>query len=243
MGSEDEKDPATAAAVTVKLPTFWAANPRAWFTQADAQLALRKVTCDQTKYWYVVAALDQDTAARVVQFLEHPPTSNAYKRLKDHLIKTFELSDDERADRLLDIAELGDRRPSELAEEILRLNGQHGGHFLLRRIFIRALPSALRNVLAASETQDLRDLGLEADRIIATTRRANCSASIAAAAAAAADEHFLPSQDIDAIGSERRLCFYHKQFGSRATRCRAPCDWSSKPAGNARGGSRRGRRA
>jgi hypothetical protein len=63
---EDEKDFATAAAVAVKLPTFWAANPRAWFAQADAQLALRKVTCEETKYWHVVSALDQDTAARIV---------------------------------------------------------------------------------------------------------------------------------------------------------------------------------
>jgi hypothetical protein len=114
----EDKDSATAVAVAVKLPTFWAvklptfwaANPRAWLVQADAQLALRKVTCEETKYWHVVSALDQYTAACVVQFLERPLISNAYNYLQEHLIKTFELSDDERADRLLDITETAARR-------------------------------------------------------------------------------------------------------------------------------------
>ncbi|ELT95239.1 hypothetical protein CAPTEDRAFT_211108 [Capitella teleta] len=56
---------------------------------------------------------------------------------------------------------------------------------------------SLRNVLAASETQDLLDLDLEADRVMATTRRANYSANLAAAA----DDDLAVSQDIDVVGT------------------------------------------
>ena len=45
--------------VAVKLPTFWAAQPKVWFAQAEAQFKLRKITSDETMYFHVVAALDQ----------------------------------------------------------------------------------------------------------------------------------------------------------------------------------------
>ena len=45
-----------ADAVTVKIPPFWTHSPTAWFAQAEAQFVLRKITEDDTKYYYIVAA-------------------------------------------------------------------------------------------------------------------------------------------------------------------------------------------
>ena len=53
-----------ADAVTVKIPPFWTHSPTAWFAQAEAQFVLRKITEDDTKYYYIVAALDSATATR-----------------------------------------------------------------------------------------------------------------------------------------------------------------------------------
>lgn len=227
------------AAVTVKLPTFWSSNPRAWFVQADAQFAIRNIKEDQTKYYYVIAALDQDTAVRCVEFLERPPVSDVYRQLRDFLIRRFELSEEERGDRLLDIGDLGDRRPSELMDSILQLNGSAPQHFLLRRIFLRALPPALRNALATSTTEDLRDLAREADRALASTKKSTSVTALCSAEAAAYGEEHV----VDAVGARRRhLCKFHVQFGVRARRCVQPCDWKPSPpwksAGNARGGPR-----
>ena len=47
-------------AVAIKLPTFWAQQPKVWFLQAEAQFHIRKITDDTTKYYHVVAALDQE---------------------------------------------------------------------------------------------------------------------------------------------------------------------------------------
>ena len=63
-------------AVSLKLPAFWTSQPKVWFQQSEAQFALRNITADDTKYYYVVAALDQDSAQRVIDFLENPPEEN-----------------------------------------------------------------------------------------------------------------------------------------------------------------------
>ena len=52
-------------AVAIKLPTFWAQQPEVWFLQAEAQFHIRKITDDTTKYYHVVAALDQETCLQL----------------------------------------------------------------------------------------------------------------------------------------------------------------------------------
>ena len=84
MGKEDDKE---INAMAVKLPAFWPSNPRAWFGQAEAQFTLRQVTSEETKYAYVVASLDQQTAARCIAFLERAQSADKYKTLKKQLIR------------------------------------------------------------------------------------------------------------------------------------------------------------
>lgn len=62
-------------AVSIKLPTFWTAQPHVWFQQAEAQFTICGITADETKYAYIVAAMDQDTASRLLDLLSHPPTN------------------------------------------------------------------------------------------------------------------------------------------------------------------------
>ena len=52
-------------AVAIKLPDFWPENPEIWFVRVEAQLRSRSVTPDQTKFDYIVSALDSTTAAEV----------------------------------------------------------------------------------------------------------------------------------------------------------------------------------
>ncbi|KFD47308.1 hypothetical protein M513_11818 [Trichuris suis] len=60
-------------AVSLKLPTFCTSQSQVWFEQVEAQFNLRQISADTTKYYYVVSALDHDTACRVIDFLRHPP--------------------------------------------------------------------------------------------------------------------------------------------------------------------------
>ena len=71
-------------AVSIKLPTFWTAQPHVWF-QAEAQFTICGITADPTKYAYIIAALDQDTASRLLDLLSNPPTDNKYETIKIRL--------------------------------------------------------------------------------------------------------------------------------------------------------------
>ena len=71
-----------ADAVTVKIPPFWTHSPTAWFAQAEAQFVLRKITEDDTKYYYIVAALDSATATRAVSILSQPPITGNMRTLR-----------------------------------------------------------------------------------------------------------------------------------------------------------------
>lgn len=112
-------------AVSLKLPTFWTSQPQVWFAQAEAQFNLRNITVDETKYYYVLSALDQATAARLLDLINQPPDRNKYDALKKRLVDTFGLDKRERASRLLHVRPLGDSKPSTLMDEMLALLGDH----------------------------------------------------------------------------------------------------------------------
>lgn len=228
---------AVAAAVTVKLPGFWCSGSAAWFFQAEAQFALRGITVDDTKYYHVVSALDASTAMRAASVLQDPPADAKYQALKDFLLGAFEPTEAERGERLLAVVDLGDRKPSELADHILALNGAASQHFLLRSLFLRAMPAAVRNAISTSPLKDLRQLALEADKVAAT-----CAGP---SFAGASTEQFPTDPEALAVGAadrkSRRLCRYHQRFGRSAKRCCSPCDWTTNPPrrqGNAWAGPR-----
>ena len=80
------------ATVSLKLPPFWTHKPNTWFNQIEAQFALKNISNDQTKYFYIVAALDADTADRIEDTIDNPPSCNKYDTIKEKLLQAFTLS-------------------------------------------------------------------------------------------------------------------------------------------------------
>ena len=152
-------------AVSLKLPTFWTSTPTTWFAQAEAQFIVRNITNDDTKYYYVVAALDSSTANRAKSLLVAPPTNNKYDAIKKFLTSAYELSNYERATALFNLAGLGDSKPSELMDTMLGLMGDNKPCILFHHLFLQQLPTYVRSQLAHRDFTDLRQLSLEADNI------------------------------------------------------------------------------
>ncbi|XP_045105049.1 uncharacterized protein LOC123500391 [Portunus trituberculatus] len=142
MSKEDGKEQQNA--VALKLPTFWTTQPQVWFEQAEAQFHIRQITADTTKYYYVVGALDQETAGHVIDFLRHPPSDDKYEEIKKLLSNTFGLSRRARAARLLHMDGLGDRKPSMLMNEMLTLMDGHKPCFLFEQLFLEQMPEDIR---------------------------------------------------------------------------------------------------
>lgn len=81
-----------AAAVSVKLPEFWKTDPEMWFAQAEAQFILGNVIGDDTKFYHIVAKLDQSVICHVADLVSNPPPVDKYRSIKDRLVARFALS-------------------------------------------------------------------------------------------------------------------------------------------------------
>ena len=79
----------SVSAVSVKLPEFWHDDPEIWFVRVEPQLWSRSVTQDQTKFDYVIASLDNRTAAEVKSVLLNSPAENKYNAIKEALLSAF----------------------------------------------------------------------------------------------------------------------------------------------------------
>ena len=143
-------------AVSLKLTTFWTAQPRTWFMQAEAQFNLRRITVDDTMYYHVLAVLDQDIASRLLDLISNPPAENKYVALKQRLLETFDLTEQERAASLLHIRTLGDSKHSALMDQMLGLMGDHPPCFLFRQLFLERMPEDIRAQLTGYKHEDCR---------------------------------------------------------------------------------------
>ena len=68
--------------VPVKLPPFWPDNIETWFVQAESQFCLRAVTISQTKFDFLIQAMPQEVAIKVLDLIRNPPTKNPFQYLK-----------------------------------------------------------------------------------------------------------------------------------------------------------------
>ena len=147
---------ATAAAVhavSLKLPTFLASRPDVWFQQTEAQFALRNITDSTTKYFYLLTSLDPVVAERTAGDVAAVPTEGKYEYIKSKLMEVYGLTDDQKADRLLDLSGLGDWKPSQLCAHIQSLTVSQD--VLMRRIFLRQLPEDVRVQVTALDADTL----------------------------------------------------------------------------------------
>ena len=218
-------------AVSLKLPTFWSKQPKIWFAQAESQFTIRKIVASDTKYHYVVAALDQETAARIPDRLQQiPDGDDPYKQIKDRLLGVYDMSDYERASALLHLSPLRDQKPSELMDKMLGLLGEHKPDFLFRQLFLEQLPSQVRSVLVHSKVTDCKDLAKAADSLQESTQHLPTSGDINKVSTKKPKR--TDKTTSDKSDNAPRMCFYHKKWGNNAHRCLQPCTWQgNSPAG------------
>ncbi|KAG0437402.1 hypothetical protein HPB47_017460 [Ixodes persulcatus] len=121
-----QQDPANAN-TTPPVPTGTAAGggtpaavisdaaslgPEVWFAQVEAQFSLTRITQDRTRYDYVVTHLDSRYANEIRDILDNPPAANLYQHLKTELTRRLSLSEDQKFRKLIQSAELTERKPA-----------------------------------------------------------------------------------------------------------------------------------
>ena len=133
-------------------------------SSSPAQFRSKSIIIDQTKFDYIITALDNRAAAEVKAVLLNPPEQGKYNALKTALLNAFGKSQLQKDAELINISGLGDKKPSAFLRYLESLNNDAD---TLRRVFFLAqLPSQVRAILAAQEFPNLQELALAADRII-----------------------------------------------------------------------------
>ena len=137
--------------VYIKLPPYWPSDPHIWFAQVEAQFATKRITKPQTKFAYVVSALQPEVAQEVRDILLAPQDENSYDKLKHELIKRTSASEQRRLQLLLSEEELGDRKPSQLLRRMQQLLGERQIEAtILKQLFLQRLPTNVQLILAAA---------------------------------------------------------------------------------------------
>ena len=240
-------------AASVKIPEFWSKSPEVWFAKVEAQFGTKNITQDQTKYDYVVSALDMETAEEIQAILLHPPAKEKYHSLKTMLISTFGKSQIQKDMELLNLNGLGDRKPTALLRKINALNDDP--QTLKRALFLTNLPSEMRTILAAQNIADIQALAKAADNVwearfaagsrqtvdsveteIQETNRETVSPVTYAAKSRRPIQQPTPDRNFHKTFKEKNssrpishsrrqahICYYHTRFGTDARRCEAGC--------------------
>ncbi len=192
------------AAANLKLSPFWSDTPATWFAMAECQFHLRRITDEQDRFCILVAALSKESIRLVTNIIEDPP-ENPYTTLKAVLLKSHQLTDFQRVEKLHQLEPLGGRKPSELLAIMLEIcpRGQDTSLFF-QYLFLQRLPRELRIMLAEDDHADLRKTAEKADNLWAI--HAKQSHDVVAAVEPEADSDIvaaIPSRGNGARGGGR----------------------------------------
>lgn len=163
--NDDNSQQALIQRIQMKMPPFWEESPEIWFAQIEAQFKNAQVTTDLTQFNTVVGAIESRILTQVASAVLNPPENNKYKNLKDRILEAFSDSEHKKMTKLLEDISLGDRKPSQLLNEMRRLTTDGMTDELLKTLWLKRLPSQARVMLSTSEAE-LPELAKIADKIV-----------------------------------------------------------------------------
>lgn len=237
----------STASVAIKLPDFWKSDPAMWFAQAEAQFVLAGVTRDATKFYHIIAKVDQSVLCHISDLVANPPEDDKYKAIKDRLLSRFEMSAQAKMEKLLNSCDLGDMKPTHMLARMQDLAaGLKVDDGLMKMLFLNRLPANVKTVLTIHDGT-LSRLAEMADKMVESSYT-HIAATASQAAFAPQDElgeqiAYLTAEikKLKGVGRHRsersrsssrvrqgtsdrdNICWYHRKYAAQAHQCREPC--------------------
>lgn len=151
--------------VAVRLPPFWPEDPEVWFAQAEAQFHISGIKDDTTKFYQVIAQLENRYARELKDLIKNPPTENKYEKLKTQLIKRLSSSRELQISQLLAGEELGDRKPSQFLRHLQTLAADGVTEEFMRGMWSNRLPTHVQAIIVSQKGSTLEEVAELADKI------------------------------------------------------------------------------
>lgn len=237
--------------VAIRVPPFWRQNPGLWVRQLESQFITSGITSDDTKYHTLVGSIESSILNHVSHIVEQPPEENKYETLKKALLHEFMESDEKRLRQLLENVSMGDMKPSVLLREMRELSCGKVSEDLLKTLWIQRLPTTTKAILSVSEDK-IDKLAIMADKIYDQSDAAgmindtskkeedrlsvlerNINEIVSKIDALSTDNPRRTRRNTRSRSRNRSssrtsasFCWYHHNFGAKATRCRSPCSFN-----------------
>lgn len=151
--------------VAVKVPPFWPDHAEIWLAQVEAQFSIAGITGDASKYNTVVAAIESNVLVQISDAILNPPHDDKYENLKKCILERYCESEQKKTQKLLSEIDLGDKRPTQLLNELSALAKDKVTRDFLKTLWLQRLPAQVRAILQASDA-DLNELAKLADKIM-----------------------------------------------------------------------------
>ncbi|XP_036318807.1 uncharacterized protein LOC118733502 [Rhagoletis pomonella] len=235
------------------LPTMSEDNIEAYFYSLDFWFDASSVTSDTRKFNIVLASVSPTKLMELRPTIEAAPISGKYNYIQQKLIEHFSDSQQRRLQRVLKDMKLGDRRPSELFNDMKRAAGTTLSDSILHDLWVSRLPPYVQAAIIATNVAIVEKLKI-ADSITETIGMRDSQVHEVSAVSEVSDlkleiaeltkqVHKLLNDKERRVHSRSRsrwrggrpfmaksnsnLCWYHVKFGEKATKCREPCSFSS----------------
>jgi hypothetical protein len=164
-----ERAKALIAAVSkVDLPAFWDADRVLWFRQCESAFRRARTVSSGVKFDHVVGKLPNavSLSCRSLLLSINFKDKDAYERLKKHLCKNYSKSKWQQGYALLDHPGLGDRRPSQLLQDMRALLPEKEAEgVLFQCLFLKRLPTPMSEAIMAAGLENIEDMAAMADRL------------------------------------------------------------------------------
>ncbi|GBN38877.1 hypothetical protein AVEN_167692-1 [Araneus ventricosus] len=125
------------ARVAFRATLFWEINPDLWFIHLESQFKLSGISADETKFHAVVAGLDAKVISYISDIVRNPPRDSKYDALKSRILTHFSHSESSKLRLFLQDLQLGDKRPSQLLQDMRNLAAGNIDDDVLKSIFQR----------------------------------------------------------------------------------------------------------
>jgi len=157
-----------AAVSKVDLPSFWEADPVLWFRQCESAFRRAGTVSSGVKFDHVVGKLPNavSLSCRSLLLDINFEDKDAYERLKAHLCRSYGKTKWQLGYALLDSPGLGDRRPSQMLQDMRALMPPNCVEdTIFQCLFLKRLPSSTSAAIMAADLDTIDQMAEMADRL------------------------------------------------------------------------------